>query len=881
MAQPGTAGNVVGPTGQDVIPSGHEITQLPVRALSNPRETLVLADAVLAHSHDPTERSFAGQARGIALRESGDVRAAVRQLTRAHHDAAAAGPSRQADVAATLAVTLALAGRGREGVERMASALLLVRGTEAARIQVRMGSMLGELGMFAEAARELRSAATRLRRAGDRIWEARACLNLAMANIELGDTGRAETALRRAEELLGDVVAPFENGTMCEYRGLIAYLEGRVPTALQYYDAARGWYAEAGTQAWEVATSQSAALLSVGLVQDALLSAQEAVAMLDGPNASPVYRARALLRACDAALAAGQGELGEHYAREALALFHGVRSGRRELLADARLTRARWLAGERSPRLLRDAAQVANEAGRLRMPEAVEANLLAGELALHHNDHAAAGRHLTRARRARTGRSDLARVLGWRAAALSAQDASRPQAVLTACDRGLSVLESYLGTLGAIETRATATAHGLPLASLGLATAVRAGDPVRMLHWVERWRSTTLRLPAVRPPDDPHLAVDLAQLRLARLRLGDPAVAERRDGALDREVTRLESAVRDRTHRVPGSGPMEQVDVEAALAAATDVTLLEIFLSEGIVHVLVADAAGVRHHVAGSHADALKAVDFARFTLRRMTHRTHAARAQAGLPTRAQALQDLTLGSAAADLGDGPVVVVPPASLTSAPWGILPALQDRAVHVAASVGSWWSARSSVGPVGGRVALVAGPELAQAELEIDGLAALYPAAHVLRRGTADADGVLAAIDGADLAHIAAHGTFRADNPLFSALHLADGPLTVYDLQRLKRAPRRLVLSCCDSGTVSPAGADEALGIASALVPLGMAGMIAAAVPVSDAAAVPFALALHERLRAGASTAEALRDARVTAEQPASVAIAHSFVAFGAG
>ena len=881
MAQPGTAGNDVGPTGQDVIPSGHEIAQLPVRALSNPRETLVLADAVLARSHDPTERSFAGQARGIALRETGNVRAAVRQLTRAHHDAEAAGPSRQADVAATLAVTLALAGRGREGVERMASALQLVRGAEAARIQVRMGSMLGELGMFPEADRELRAAATRLRRAGDGIWEARAQLNLAMAGVELGDTRRAEAALARADKLLGNTGNPYELGVTSEFRGLVAVLDGRTPAALRHYDDARRWYADAGTHAWEVACSQSAALLAVGLGRDALASAQQALDMLSGPNASPVHRAKALLHACDAALSDGQHPLGQQLAAEARGLYRKVRIERLELLARVRLARACWLAGERTPALSQEAAEVANEAGRLRMPEAVEANLLAGELALHHDDHAAAGRHLTRARRARTGRSDLARVLGWRAAALSAQDAGRPQAVLTACDRGLSVLESYLGTLGAIETRATATAHGFPLATLGVATAVRTGDPVRMLHWVERWRSTTLRLPTVRPPDDPDLAVDLAQLRLARLRLGDPAAAERRDGVLDREVTRLESAVRDRTHRVPGSGPVERVDVEAALAAATDVTLVEIFLSEGTVHVLVADAAGVRHHVAGEHAEALKAVDFARFTLRRMTHRTHASRAQAALPARAQALQDLTLGSAAADLGDGPVVVVPPASLTSAPWGILPALQHRAVHVAASVGSWWSARSSVRPVGGRVALVAGPELAQAELEIDGLAALYPAAQVLRGGTADADGVLAAIDGADLAHVAAHGTFRADNPLFSALHLADGPLTVYDLQRLERAPRRLVLSCCDSGTVSPAGADEALGIASALVPLGMAGMIAAAVPVSDAAAVPFALALHERLRAGATTAEALRDARVTADQPASVAIAHSFAAFGAG
>jgi CHAT domain-containing protein len=35
-----------------------------------------------------------------------------------------------------------------------------------------------------------------------------------------------------------------------------------------------------------------------------------------------------------------------------------------------------------------------------------------------------------------------------------------------------------------------------------------------------------------------------------------------------------------------------------------------------------------------------------------------------------------------------------------------------------------------------------------------------------------------------AHVAAHGVFRADSPMFSSLRLADGPLTVHDLERLR-------------------------------------------------------------------------------------------------
>jgi CHAT domain-containing protein len=143
-------------------------------------------------------------------------------------------------------------------------------------------------------------------------------------------------------------------------------------------------------------------------------------------------------------------------------------------------------------------------------------------------------------------------------------------------------------------------------------------------------------------------------------------------------------------------------------------------------------------------------------------------------------------------------------------------------------------------------------------------------------------VLGAIDGAWLAHIAAHGRFRASSPLFSSLRLDDGPLTVHDLERLRRAPYRLVLSSCDSGISAPAGADELLGLTASLVPLGTVGIIASVLPVNDAAVVPLMLALHQRLRRGASLAESLRDARheLTGD-PVAAATGWSFIALGAG
>ncbi len=161
-----------------------------------------------------------------------------------------------------------------------------------------------------------------------------------------------------------------------------------------------------------------------------------------------------------------------------------------------------------------------------------------------------------------------------------------------------------------------------------------------------------------------------------------------------------------------------------------------------------------------------------------------------------------------------------------------------------------------------------------------LAQPLPGRDVLGDGTATAERVLAALDGAWLAHVAAHGTFRSDSPLFSALRLDDGPLTVHDFERLGRAPYRLVLSSCESGVAQPVGADELLGLITGLVPLGAAGILASVVPVNDPAAVPLMLDLHAALDAGADLPTALVRARTTiGDDPVTVATALSFVSLG--
>jgi CHAT domain-containing protein len=216
------------------------------------------------------------------------------------------------------------------------------------------------------------------------------------------------------------------------------------------------------------------------------------------------------------------------------------------------------------------------------------------------------------------------------------------------------------------------------------------------------------------------------------------------------------------------------------------------------------------------------------------------------------------------------------------PWALLPVLGGRVFSVAPSAQAWMRARAARPPRSRRVTLARGPGLATDGAEVPELAGLYSGATVLSGKEATAKRVLSAIDGAWLAHIAAHGRFRADSPLFSSLRMCDGPLTVYDFEQLRRAPYRLVLSSCDSGVLAPTGADELLGLVSSLLPLGTAGIIAGVVPLNDDALVPLMVNLHRHLLAGQSLAESMYSVRLdAANDPVGRVAAISLVPLGAG
>jgi CHAT domain-containing protein len=217
-------------------------------------------------------------------------------------------------------------------------------------------------------------------------------------------------------------------------------------------------------------------------------------------------------------------------------------------------------------------------------------------------------------------------------------------------------------------------------------------------------------------------------------------------------------------------------------------------------------------------------------------------------------------------------------------WSLLPSLRDTDTTIAPSAASWLAASQREATRTGRIVLVAGPGLAAADHEVAGLHDLYPDAEVFTGNEARVGEVLAALEATDLVHIAAHGVFRSDSPMFSRVELADGPLTVYDLEQLRRPPRTVVLSACEAAAARYCQSGGALGTARALLSIGSSTVVAALLAVEDEATRDHMVCLHQHLATGSSVAHALRLATHEAFETGDrrrIAAAGSFITIGAG
>jgi CHAT domain-containing protein len=157
-------------------------------------------------------------------------------------------------------------------------------------------------------------------------------------------------------------------------------------------------------------------------------------------------------------------------------------------------------------------------------------------------------------------------------------------------------------------------------------------------------------------------------------------------------------------------------------------------------------------------------------------------------------------------------------------------------------------------------------------EITALAPLFPEAQVLLDDQATRAALYAYAPTADVLHLACHGEFRPDNPLFSSLRLADGWLTARDAYDLDLRCGLIVLSACETGMTDIAPGDELIGLTRGFFAAGAPSMLVSLWNVDDDSTARLMIDFYKRLRAGDRPAAALRHAQCAALKQ----YAHSFL-----
>ena len=114
-------------------------------------------------------------------------------------------------------------------------------------------------------------------------------------------------------------------------------------------------------------------------------------------------------------------------------------------------------------------------------------------------------------------------------------------------------------------------------------------------------------------------------------------------------------------------------------------------------------------------------------------------------------------------------------------------------------------------------------------------------------------------GSRVVHIATHGYFRQDNPMFSSIRLGESYLSLYDLYHLKLPADMVVLSGCATGLNVITPGDELMGLVRGLLQAGARSLVLSLWDVHDESTRDLMLAFYRHFQQCNSKAGALQAA----------------------
>ena len=706
---------------------------------------------------------------------------------------------------------------------------------------------------------------------------AKLLLNRGVLAAQLMQLEQAAADLTRSAGLASGAGEPNLEFAAVHNLGYVEYLRGDLPTALALMDRADAMAVD--VQRGVSLLDRSRVLLEAGLVTEARDTLREAAAANADWNGQDL------------------GEIELVQARTALLLGDAVEAARL-----ARLARHRFQ-GRASSAWRRQAQLVQVEAARAAHADPRSVARVADALrrsALRHDEAHVARRaaliaadalldqgQLDAARTAYGEARPLGRTAGLAtrqhvdlvAARIAAAQRS-PRRAATILRRAAEDLAQAQQRASSLDLRTALAVHSGRLAALDLRLGMDSGRVGSVFARTERWRAMSARLPVVQPPPDSEAASLLSRLRRTRedLRSSPPGLdADRlREEAsrLERHIRRLDWA-RTSTEGTLGTRTRPIGYAEALRAArAQDTTVVSYLPFDGDLYAVVLDP-----RIGGRllRLAPLGAVD-------EVTGKVRADLEVACLPI-VSALRGAVEASLRRSLDEldrlllrpigsvGRVAVVPTLALAGVPWAMLPSREGLATTLTKTVTGW--ARTDEQPAyRPRVAALAGPDLPMAVQEVREIGKAWPDATVVEPHACTTGELIRVAATHDVVHIAAHGRHNYESPLFSTLRFADGPAFGYEVPGKAIAASHVVLSACEVGRVTMRSGDEALGLTSVLLSLGIRTVVAAVARVPDDVAAHTMVEYHRQLSRGTEVAAAL--AAASRDGPL---IARAFMAFG--
>ncbi len=146
-------------------------------------------------------------------------------------------------------------------------------------------------------------------------------------------------------------------------------------------------------------------------------------------------------------------------------------------------------------------------------------------------------------------------------------------------------------------------------------------------------------------------------------------------------------------------------------------------------------------------------------------------------------------------------------------------------------------------------------------EIESIAKVFPSALTFVDENATLNALRENASAADVIHFACHAHFRSDNPLFSAIRLADGWLTVRDAYGLRIDSSLVTVSACETGQSAVSPGEELIGLARGFLAAGAPSVLLTLWSVDDEGTAEFMTEFYRELRDTRSPANALRNAQL--------------------